>query len=110
MCNLQLLTQQENCKKAAGKRDYAFAAKNNKNRQCVKAIDQTTQEVVYVNGMYPIQQHLGINAGIVKMVCEGINNCHMETTKMWPKREYICRRCHKTMTNGGKYLHNKICQ
>ena len=86
MRNLQLLTQQENCKKAAGKRDYAFAAKNNKNRQRVKAIDQTTQEVFYFNGMYPIQQHLGINASIVKMVCEGISNCHMETTKMWQKK------------------------
>ena len=86
MRNLQLLTQQENCKKAAGKRDYAFATKNNKNRQRVKAIDQTTQEVFYFNGMYPIQQHLGINASIVKMVCEGINNCHMKTTKMWQKK------------------------
>ena len=25
--------------------------------------------------MYAVQQHLQINAGIVKMVCEGINNC-----------------------------------
>lgn len=25
--------------------------------------------------MYAVQQHLHINAGIVKMVCEGINNC-----------------------------------
>ena len=25
--------------------------------------------------MYAINQHLGINAGIVKMVCEGINSC-----------------------------------
>ena len=24
--------------------------------------------------MHAVQQHLGINAGIVKMVCEGINN------------------------------------
>ena len=99
MRNLQLLTQQENCKKAAGKRDYAFAAKNNKNRQCVKAIDQTTQEVVYFNGMYPIQQHLGINAGIVKMVCEGINNSHMETTMCFIWKQ-LCGKKENTFVEG----------
>ena len=25
--------------------------------------------------MHAVQRHLGINAGIVEMVCEGINNC-----------------------------------
>ena len=25
--------------------------------------------------MHAVQQYLGINAGIVKMVCEGIHNC-----------------------------------
>ena len=28
LCNLQLMTQQENCKKSAKRRDYTFAAKN----------------------------------------------------------------------------------
>ena len=38
----------------------------------MKAINQTTQEAVYFNSMYAVQQHLGINAGIVKMICEGV--------------------------------------
>ena len=31
--------------------------------------------------MYAIQQYLGINAGIVKMVCEGINRCKTGISK-----------------------------
>lgn len=75
LSNLQLMTQQANCKKSVKNRDYSFAANNHKNRRCVKAINQTTQKAVYFNSMHAVQQHLGINAGIVKMVCEGINNC-----------------------------------
>ena len=31
--------------------------------------------------MYAIFQHLGINAGIVKMVCEGLNRCKTGISK-----------------------------
>lgn len=31
--------------------------------------------------MHAIQQHIGINAGIVKMVCEGLNNCKSGISK-----------------------------
>ena len=81
ICNLQLTTQQENCKKSAKNRDYSFAAKNNQNRKCVKAINQDTNEITYYYSMYAVQQYLGINAGIVKMVCEGINYCKSGTLK-----------------------------
>ena len=74
LCNLQLVTQQENCKKSAKDRDYTFTAKNHGNRKCVKAINKNTNEVTYFYSMYSVKQHLGINAGIVKMVCEGLNN------------------------------------
>ena len=81
LCNLQLVTQQENCKKSAKNRDYTFAAENHKNKKCVKAINIETNEVLYFNGMYAIKQHLGINAGIVKMVCENLNNCKTGKSK-----------------------------
>ena len=74
LCNLQLVTHQLNCKKAAKDRDYTFVVKNCENRKCVKATNKDTNEVTYFKSMYAIQQHLGINAGIVKMVCEGLNN------------------------------------
>ena len=74
LCNLQLMTQQENCKKSAKRRDYTFAAKNHQNKKCVKATNSDTNEVSYYNSMYAVQQHLSINAGIVKMVCEKIND------------------------------------
>ena len=81
LCNLKLLTQQQNCKKASKGRDYTFAAKNYENKKCVKAINNDTNEVSYYNSMYAVQQHLGINAGIVKMVCEGLNNCKSGISK-----------------------------
>ena len=79
--NLQLLTPSENNKKAAKDRDYTFVAKNNENRKCVKATNKNTNEVSYYYSMYSIQQHLGINAGIVKMVSENLNNCKSGISK-----------------------------
>ena len=90
--NLQLVTQQENCKKSAVKRDYAFVKDNHKNRKCIKAINQNTEEVSYYRSMYAAQQRLGINAGIVKMVCEGLNLCKSGISKKDGQRyrfEYI---------------------
>ena len=81
LCNLHLMTHQENCKKSAKRRDYTFVSKNHQNKKCVKAIDCDTKEVSYYNSMYAIQQHLGINAGIVKMVCEKINCCKTGISK-----------------------------
>ena len=92
LCNLQLVTQQQNCKKSAKDRDFTFVAENRKNRRCVKAINKNTNEVTYYNSMYAIQQHIGINAGIVKMVCEGLNNCKSGISKKYGhsyKFEYI---------------------
>ena len=81
-CNLQLMTQKENIKKSAEKRDYIFASKNHENKKCVKAINIKTKEVSYFNSMYSIREHLGINPGIVKMVCENINNCKSGKSKV----------------------------
>ena len=81
LCNLQLMTQKENCKKSAKGRDYTFLAKNHQNKKCVKATDCETNEVTHYNSMYAVQQHLQINVGIVKMVCEGINNCKTGISK-----------------------------
>ena len=48
----------------------------------MKAIDCETKEVSYYNSMYAVQQHLSINAGIVKMVCEKINDCKTGISKI----------------------------
>lgn len=58
LCNLQLVTQQQNCEKSATERDYTFAKDNHKNRKCVKATNLTTGEITYFNSMYAVQQHL----------------------------------------------------
>ena len=82
-----------NYKKSAKNRDYSFAANNHKNRRCVKAINQTTQQAVYFNSTYAVQQHLGLYAGIVKMISKGINNCKTGISKIhghYYKFEYVC--------------------
>ena len=92
LCNLQLITQQENCEKSAQERDYTFVAKNHQNKKCVKATNSDTNEVSYYNSLYAVHQHLGINAGIVKMVCEGINHCKTGISKKdncYYKFEYV---------------------
>ena len=80
LSNLQLMTQQANCKKTANKRNYSFAANNHRNRS-VKAINLSTKEETYYKSMYAAQQKLGINGGIIKMVYEGLNNCKIGISK-----------------------------
>ena len=81
LCNLQLMTQQQNCKKSAKDRDYSFVSENHKNQKCVKAINVETKEITYYNSLYATQQHLGVNAGIVSMCCQGINNAKSGISK-----------------------------
>ena len=81
LCNLQMITQQENCKKSAKGRDHTFVKDNYRNKKCVKATNCDTNEVTYYNSMYSVQQHLRINVGIVKMVCDKINHCKTGISK-----------------------------
>ena len=81
LCNLQLVTSSENNKKSSRNRDYTFVKDNHRNKKHVKATNSSTNEVSYYNSLYAVQQHLQINAGIVKMVCEGINNCKTGISK-----------------------------
>ena len=81
LCNLQLVTHQENNKKSAKNRDYTFTAENYKNKKCVKAINIETNEVSYYNSLYATGHHLGINPGCVKSVCEGVYGHKSSTSK-----------------------------
>ena len=81
LCNLQLLTQQENSKKAAKNRDYTQTVENFKNVKCVKSINIETNEVLYFNSMYAVNQRLGIHQSIVRKVCEGVYGCKTGKSK-----------------------------
>ena len=82
LCNLKLVTQKENCKKSAQKRDYTFAKYNHENKKCVKAINQNNEEITYYKSIYKTSKSLDINPGIIKMVCENINNCKSGFSKI----------------------------
>lgn len=47
---------------------------NHHNKKCVQAINRDSNEASYYNSLYAVNQHLGISAGIVKMVCEKCQN------------------------------------
>jgi len=90
--NLQLMTQQENCKKSANNRDYTFAANNHKNKKLVKSTCIETGEIDYFHSLYSIERDLKINCGIVKMCCEKLNRVKSGKSKlngMSYKFEYI---------------------
>ena len=48
-------------------------ANNHANRRKVKAININTQEQILFRSMYAAGKQLGIDAGTIKRVCEGIN-------------------------------------
>ena len=92
LCNIQLVTQQENCKKSAKNRDYSFAKNNHQNKRLVKAINLTRNEEHSFPSLYSVQKNLGINHGVVKMVCEGLNCCKSGRSKFddcWYRFEYL---------------------
>ena len=92
LCNLQMITQKENCKKSAKTRDYSFVSKNHQKRKCIRATNQTNNKATYFFSMYAVQKTLRINVGIVKMACEGLNNCKSGISKLDGDRytfEYI---------------------
>ena len=47
----------------------------------MKAINETTQGVVYFNSMYAVQQRLSINTVLLRWSVEGINNCKTGISK-----------------------------
>ena len=68
-------------------RDYSFVKNNHRNRKFVRAINlDKDNEETFFNSLYAVNQHLGINPGIVKMVCENKNNC-----KSGISRRDMCR-------------------
>jgi len=105
LCNLQLMTQQQNCKKSAEKPDYSFAKYNHQNRKYVKAINQQTKEVTYYRSLYATQQNLQINGGIIKMICEKLNNYKTGVSKKegyhykfeYVNKEHITNDCKSSL-------------
>ena len=69
LCNLQLMTQQQNCKKSAVNRDFSFLA--NRNGKRVKATNLKTNEVSYYKSQYAAAKYLDANNSSVMMCCKG---------------------------------------
>ncbi len=92
LCNLELISEEKKVKISKEDRDYSFVSNNHKNRRCIKAINQDKNEIKYYFSIYAVNKHLGINPGIIKMVCENSNNCKSGISKFNNHRykfEYI---------------------
>jgi hypothetical protein len=90
--NLQLITQQENCKKSAKTRDYTFVGKNWSNKKNICATNKETGEKIYFKSLYQCSKELGINAGVISMCCQGLNGVKSgksKTTNAVYKFEYV---------------------
>ena len=84
--NLEVVTRSENNKKSAINRHYSFVKDNYKNKKTVKAINLLTNEEIIYNSLYSVYKILLINAGHVKMICEGNNYCKSATSKKRPSK------------------------
>jgi len=82
LCNLQLLTVQQNKKKAAEKRDYSFHKYNYQNKKRVRAISCITNEVVIFVSMSAAVKSLGIDAGTTRNVSEQHYGCKKGKSKI----------------------------
>ena len=47
----------------------------------MNAINLSTKEEAYYKSIYAAQQKIGISISIIKMVCEGLNNCKTSISK-----------------------------
>ena len=50
-------------------------------KKCVKATNIETNEVLYFDSFYAVNQHLQTNSGSVKNVCDSINGCKLGISK-----------------------------
>jgi hypothetical protein len=82
LCNLLEMTKRQTYEEVTMNRDHLLNMKNLRNRKYVRAINCNDNIESFYNSLYAVNHHLGINAGIVKMVCEGLNNCKSGISKV----------------------------
>jgi len=70
LCNLQLLSQSENSKKAAKNRDYSFVKYNHLNKKKVKSINRSDGTIMIFKSLSSAGKKLHASAGSVKMTCD----------------------------------------
>ena len=73
LCNLQLLTPQQNSKKAMKKYGHSLSAENFKNKKRIKAFNLESNKTTYYDSMNAAQRSLGIDHSTVKRCCLGIH-------------------------------------
>ena len=70
LCNLQLMTQQQNCKKTAKNHHYSYLMR--KNKKLVKAVNCTNNEVTYYDSLCATEKHLHVNKRSTQRASDGL--------------------------------------
>lgn len=86
--NLELVTSSENNKKSVINRDYSFLKDNHKNKKTVKSINLITNKEDIYNSLYSVNKLLGVNAGLVKMICENKHKYFKSATSKKDGQKY----------------------
>jgi hypothetical protein len=76
-----MMSYRMNDLKSSRNRDYSFLGKNYENRKHVKAVSCDDGSELFFNSLYSVNKELGVNAGIVKMVCDGQKHAKTGTSK-----------------------------
>ena len=90
LCNLQLITKQQKCKKAAKNRNCLSMADNFKNAIKIKAMNLETDEMIYFDSMSAAGKYLNIHPTSILMCCKGVyDSSHSKKFNVRFKFKYI---------------------
>ena len=96
LCNLQLMTTQQNNKKSVKNHDYSFINHIKRNPKPVLAINYTTNVNIYFRSISATAKYLQITAGTVKFVsdkCYGRKTAKSKKDGCSYRFEYVRKKC-----------------
>ena len=80
--NLEVVSPSENNKKSTVNKDYTFLKDIRKKPKRVKATNLITKKETNFESLYSVGKMLGINNGLVKMICDGKKYYKTATSKV----------------------------
>ena len=80
--NLEVVTPSENNKKSTVNKNYTFLKDIRKKPKSVLATNLKTKKEIKFESFYSAGKMLGINSGLIKMICDGKKYCKTANSKV----------------------------
>ena len=80
--NLEVVTPSENNKKSTVNKNYTFLKDIRKKPKSVLATNLKTKKEIKLESFYSAGKMLGINSGLIKMICDGKKYCKTANSKV----------------------------